>query len=92
MSDTYAVHCVCKRVATDEGFRAALREDPESVLAGLDLKESQRDALLRGDVAELYEAGAHEYVLMWLGRFEVLGLDLKTFMQRIQTARSRYES
>lgn len=86
----YEVHTICRAALKDERFRAALNEDPEAALSGFDLEPRERDALLGGDVASLYAQGAHEYVLMWLGRAEVLGLNVPGYMQRITQAEPHY--
>ncbi len=86
----YEVHMICRKALKDERFRTALAEDPAAALEQFDLSAGERDALLDGDVASLYAQGAHEYVLMWLGRAEVLGLTVPGFMQRISQAEPRY--
>jgi hypothetical protein len=82
----YEVHAVCRAALQDEEFRAALVQDPETALDGFELDPAERDALLNGDVVELYEQGAHEYVLMWLARAEVFGLTVPEYVQRITQA------
>jgi hypothetical protein len=86
----YAVHQICRDALNDDQFRAALQEHPDEALESYDLDAGERDALLRGDVADLYTQGAHEYVLMWLARAEVLGLTVPVFMQRITAAEPHY--
>ena len=86
----YDVHAICRAALKDESFRTALNENPEAALRGFDLEPAEREALLTGDVAALYAMGAHEYVLMWLGRAEVFGLNIPTYMQRITQAEPHY--
>lgn len=86
----YAVHCVCRDALKDEHLRAALNEDPQAALEGYDLQDAERDALIAGDVVSLYEAGAHEYALMWLGRAEVFGLTVPEYMKRITSTPAHY--
>lgn len=86
----YEVHSICRAALKDESFREALNEDPEAALSAFELDPGERDALLTGDVAALYAMGAHEYVLMWLGRAEVFGLKVPTYMQRITQAEPHY--
>ncbi|MFZ0040835.1 MAG: hypothetical protein WAK93_05980 [Solirubrobacteraceae bacterium] len=86
----YDVHAVCRAALKDEQFRATLTADPETALSVFDLDPGERDALLRGDVATLYAQGAHEYVLMSLGRAEVLGLTVPEYMKRITQAEPHY--
>jgi predicted nuclease with RNAse H fold len=85
----YAVHLVARRALRDEEYRSRLKEQPEKVLADADLTEAEREALLAGDVAQLYSMGAHEYALMNLARAEVLDLDIPIFSERIREATPR---
>lgn len=85
----YAINLVGRRVLHEPAFREQLSTNPEAALDGLELASEERDALLAGDVARLYEIGAHEYLLMNLARYEVLGLDAKTFSARMRSASSR---
>jgi hypothetical protein len=86
----YGVHSVCRWALKDESFRSALNADPPAALEGLDLTPVERDALLAGDVVTLYGLGAHEYALMWLGRAEVLGLNVPEYIKRITQAEPHY--
>ncbi len=86
----YDVHSICRAALQDAAFRAALNADAESALDGFDLAPPERDALLAADVATLYALGAHEYVLMWLGRAEVLGLSVPEYITRITAATPHY--
>ena len=86
---TYGVNTVGRRVLHDPEFRELLRRDPETALAELDLTESERGALVAGDVAELYRQGAHEYLLLNIARYGALGLNPKVFSDRIRGASRR---
>jgi Aromatic-ring-opening dioxygenase LigAB, LigA subunit len=86
----YAVHCVCRDALKDEHFRAALNDDPEAALETYELSDGEREALTAGNVARLYQAGAHEYALMWLGRAEVFGLTVPEYMKRITSTEPHY--
>jgi hypothetical protein len=86
----YAVNLVGRRTLRDAEFRQRLLDDPGAALAELELDDAEREALLAGDVVRLYEMGAHEYLLMTLARFGVLGLDLKTYNERIRTADPKF--
>lgn len=85
----YAVNLVARDAIRDLDFRELLKRGPEIALEPYALTEPERTALLAGDVAALYELGAHEYLLMALGRCEVLGLDIPTFSERIRRAEYR---
>jgi hypothetical protein len=85
----YAVNLVARQVLKDPAFRDALSDDPAAALVPFDLRDNERAALLDGDITALYEMGAHEYLLMGLGRWGVLVLDMSTFAERIQRAQPR---
>jgi hypothetical protein len=82
----YDVNLVGRRVLHDRDFRARLLADPEGALDELDLTCEERSALLAGDVARLHALGANGYMLMNIARFEALGLDLRSFSDRIRGA------
>jgi hypothetical protein len=84
----YAVDSLCRRVVHDAGLRHALARDPEAALraARPPLDEDEIQALLRGDVGELSLRGCNHFLLHQLGRWQVLGLDLPTYAQRIRAA------
>jgi Aromatic-ring-opening dioxygenase LigAB, LigA subunit len=83
----YAVNKLCRDALHDPGFRAALKADPESATASLALSEDERSALLNGDVAWLYEKGAHPFLLAYLTRWELFGLTVPLYSERMRSAR-----
>jgi hypothetical protein len=83
---TYEVNLLCRQVALREDFRTSLRTDPAAVLRTFNLTDAERDALLAGQVAALYEMGAHEYLLMGLARFGMFGLTPALYSDRIRQA------
>jgi hypothetical protein len=87
----YAIDKVCRRVVCEPGFAARLREDPESALraASPPLSDSERELLLAGDVGRLGRMGANFFLLHQLGRFELFGLTLRSYAERI---RAEYRS
>jgi len=84
----YAVNKLCRRVVHEPELRAALHRDPEAALraARPPLAEEEIAALLSGDVGRLSRMGANHFLLHQLGRWEVLGLDLPTYAERIRAA------
>jgi hypothetical protein len=84
---TYAVNKLCRQALHDPQFRAALKSDPSSTLASLPLTAEERSALLNGDVAWLYERGAHPFLLVYLTRWELFGLTVPLYSERIRAAR-----
>jgi hypothetical protein len=83
----YAVNKLCREALRDAAFRAALKRDPQAAIAPLSLTEEERAALLHGDVAWLYERGAHPFLLAYLTRWELFGLTVSLYSERIRTAR-----
>jgi hypothetical protein len=80
----YTVNYIGHEVLHDDELRRALKTDPQHALADLELNDQERAALLAGDVATLYQLGAHEYLLYNLARMELFGLDAKRFSDRIR--------
>jgi hypothetical protein len=84
----YAVNSLCRRVVHDPQLRHDLATDPEGALraARPALEEDELRMLLSGDVGRLSQRGANHFLLHQLGRWQVLGLDLPTYAQRIREA------
>jgi hypothetical protein len=82
----YAVDKLCRRVVCEPGLVAQLREDPEPALfaATPPLSDEERELLLAGDVGRLGRMGANFFLLHQLGRFELFGLTLPIYAQRIR--------
>jgi hypothetical protein len=82
----YAVNKLCRRVVREPDLRRQLNETPEPALraATPPLAEDEVRLLLAGDVGPLARRGANPFLLHQLGRFEVLGLDLPTYAERIR--------
>jgi Aromatic-ring-opening dioxygenase LigAB, LigA subunit len=84
----YAVNKLCRRVVHEPELREALARDPDAALraARPPLAEDEIAALLAGDVGRLSRMGANHFLLHQLGRWEVLGLDLPNYAERIRAA------
>jgi hypothetical protein len=82
----YAVNYLCREILRDHAFRAAMKTDPGAAIAGYDLSEEERTALLAGDVARLYRLGVNAFLMGYLPRFEVCGLTLPIYNERIRSA------
>jgi hypothetical protein len=84
----YAVNKLCRRVVHEPALREALATDPEAALraARPPLDDEEVAALLAGDVGRLSRMGANHFLMHQLGRWEVLGLDLPTYAERIRAA------
>ena len=83
----FAVNHLCRQVLRDHGFRAAIKADPAKALAPLELSEDERRALLAGDVGALYKMGANAFLMNYLARFEVCGLNAETYNQRMRAVK-----
>jgi hypothetical protein len=83
----YSVNKLCRQTLHDLAFREALARDPETALAPWPLTNEERAALLAGDVAKLYELGAHPYLLSYLTRHELFGLKVEVYSERMRAAR-----
>ncbi len=83
---TFAVNHLCRQTLRDAGFREAMRSDPRAAVAGLDLTPAEREALVHGEVGELFRLGANAFLLGYLVRFGLLGLTLETYRTRLRAA------
>jgi len=82
----YNVNYLCRELLRDHDFRAAMKADPATALRAYELTEAERTALLAGDVATLYRMGANAFLLGYLCRFEICGLTLPVYNERIRSA------
>jgi hypothetical protein len=83
----FAVNHLCREVLRDHAFRAAMKSDPAKALAPLDLSDDERRALLAGDVGTLYQMGVNAFLMNYLARFEVCGLNVKIYNQRMRAVK-----
>ena len=83
----YAVNKLCRDALHDLAFRQALKHDPAAAIAPLALTDEERRALLAGDVAWLYDHGCHPFLLAYLTRWELFGLAVPVYSERIRTAK-----
>jgi hypothetical protein len=71
----------------DHAFRAAMKADPAKALAPLDLTEEERRALVAGDVGTLYRMGVNGFLMGYLARYEVCGLNVEVYNQRMRAVK-----
>jgi hypothetical protein len=83
----YQVNKLCHRLYHDRAFREAVKADPAKAIAGWPLSEAERKALLEGDVRQLYEAGAHPFLLGHITRWNLFGVTPAIYAERIRDAR-----
>src|SRR6185369_4467369 len=83
----FAVNYLCREVLRDHAFRAAMKADPAKALAPLDLTDEERRALIAGDVGALYRMGVNGFLMGYLARFEVCGLDVGIYNERMRAVK-----
>jgi hypothetical protein len=83
----FAVNYLCREVLRDHAFRAAIKADPAKALATLDLTDEERHALIEGDVGTLFRIGVNAFLMGYLARFEVCGLNVETYNQRMRAVK-----
>ena len=83
----FEVNHLCRELLRDHGFRAAMKADPAKALSGLDLSEEERRALLEGDVGRLYRMGVNAFLMNYLARFEVCGLNQQSYNERMRAVK-----
>ncbi|HEY5962975.1 MAG TPA: hypothetical protein VIU42_03050 [Xanthobacteraceae bacterium] len=83
----FAVNHLCREVLRDHAFRAAMKADPVKSLAPLDLTDAERKALLAGDVGALFRMGVNAFLMNYLARFEVCGLNAGNFNERMRAVK-----
>ena len=49
-----------------------------------DLTDEERSALIGGDVGKLFRMGANAFLMGYLPRFEVCGLNVESYNQRMR--------
>ena len=84
---TFTVNYLCREVLRDHAFRAAMKRDPVQALAAKDLTDAERQALLAGDVGALFRMGANAFLMAYMARFEVCGLNVEIYNQRMRAER-----
>jgi hypothetical protein len=83
----FAVNYLCRELLRDHAFRAAMKADPAKALAPLDLTDDERRALVAGDVGTLYRMGVNGFLMGYLARFEVCGLTVEIYNERMRAVK-----
>ncbi|HVY56243.1 MAG TPA: hypothetical protein VHA77_00160 [Xanthobacteraceae bacterium] len=81
-----SVNRLCRDVMRDVELRRKLQEAPEHTLSRYPhpLSQAEREALLAGDVAQLYRRGGNSFLMGYLARYKVFGLDMVTYGDRMR--------
>lgn len=82
----YQINKICYRALHEPEFRAALKQDPAGAIGMLPLSDEERKLLLAGEVGQLHDLGAHSFLLSHLSRFELFGLTVLTYSERMRAA------
>jgi hypothetical protein len=80
----FAINYICREIMRNPQFRTELRHDPETALSRYDLTAHERGALLSGDVGTLYRMGVNSFLMGYLPRYEMFGLDMKRYGERMR--------
>jgi hypothetical protein len=83
----FAVNYLCREVLRDHAFRAAMKADPAKALAPVDLTDDERRALIAGDVGSLFRMGVNGFLMGYLARFEVCGLNVQSYNERMRAVK-----
>jgi Aromatic-ring-opening dioxygenase LigAB, LigA subunit len=83
----FAVNYLCREVLRDHAFRAAMKADPVKAIAPLDLSDQERSALIAGDVGTLFRMGVNGFLMGYLARFEVCGLNVGIYNERMRAVK-----
>jgi hypothetical protein len=83
----FAVNHLCRELLRDHHFRGAMKADPATALAPLDLTNAERQALLAGDVGALFRMGVNGFLMGYLARFEVCGLNVPIYNERMRAVK-----
>jgi len=80
-----AVNRLLRDILHNKEFRAAMKADPAKALGPLNLTDAERKAILAGDVVTLYKMGVNAFLMGYMPRFEVCGLNVPLYNERIRT-------
>lgn len=80
-----SVNHLCRDVMRDPALRKRLQDDPAGELATYPrtLTDAERAALLAGDVGTLSRMGGNAFLMGYLGRYKVFGLDAVRYGERM---------
>ncbi len=88
----YGVHKLCRSALHDLHVREELQSNPAAALEKFPLNVEEKQLLLAGDVAKLWEMGASGFLLSYLTRWDIFGLTVPVYCERIRAAKDwRYD-
>ena len=80
----FTANYLFREILRDHAFRAAMKADPGKALEGKDLTDEERAAMLAGDVGKLFRMGANSFLMAYMARFEVCGLNVALYNERMR--------
>ena len=82
----YAIHKFFYELELDEQLASRARTDLESVLEEYAVSDSEKAALLTGDVGGLYRMGVHTFLLNSMSRHGLGGVTKESYRDSIRAA------
>ena len=79
----YAVHKIAQLLRKDPSFTERMHRDPSGAIAEFPLTDEERQAVLAGDVGKLAALGAHGYLLGAFAQQQVVGVNMRNYVDRI---------
>ena len=80
----FTANYLFRELLRDHAFRAAMKADPAKALAGKDLTDEERSAILAGDVGRLFRMGANAFLMAYMARYEIAGLNVASYNDRMR--------
>jgi hypothetical protein len=77
---------LCRETLRDHAFRKAMQTDPETAITRYRLTAEEKRALLAGDVVTLHRMGVNDFLMGYLARFGICGLNIQVYSERIISA------
>ena len=71
----------------EHALQQQYRADAPGVLDRYALSEEERRALVAGDVGALYRMGVNGFLMGYLARYEVCGLNVEVYNQRMRAVK-----
>lgn len=85
----YEVAKFCRQCLRDPELRAVAQQDPGTALHRFDLTDTERELLLAGRVGDLYLQGCSAFLMSYLPRWNIFGLTVDSFSERMIAAGPR---
>lgn len=81
-----SVNRLCRDAMRDTGLRQRLIVNPQAALDAYPypIDATERAALLAGDVGTLYRMGANSFLMGYLARYKIFGLDTASYGERMR--------